>query len=70
MHLILPTIALLAVCADAANFFDETFPNEQYLSAMCYPNSVNRTVTSRKGVADSMANSPFPCEQRFYLELI
>ncbi|OBT61996.1 hypothetical protein VE03_08290 [Pseudogymnoascus sp. 23342-1-I1] len=68
---ILPIVALLAVCANAASIPDIDRPNEDYLNAMCYPLTAHLKGAERseEALLAIMKNSPFPCEQYVYLEM-
>ncbi|KFY31586.1 hypothetical protein V493_00974 [Pseudogymnoascus sp. VKM F-4281 (FW-2241)] len=73
MHSLLPVVALLAICAKAAT--DETNwrevkPNEQYLNDMCYPQYSKMDSQDYYATIAELSNSPFPCEQEFFLRLL
>lgn len=69
MHSILPIVAFLVVCAKTASGKNTYDPNEAYMSAMCYPLIQSLDDLSRESLVAAMANSPFPCEQHWYLDL-
>jgi hypothetical protein len=73
MHSILPIVALLAAGANTvtAGSYAENYPNRIYLDSMCLPTNANAKVEGGIPEAEwvaAMATSPFPCEQRIYLE--
>lgn len=70
MHSILPILALLAAGANTvtASSYTENYPNRIYLDAMCIPTKAKLGSVSLAEIVASMASSPFPCEQRIYLE--
>ena len=70
MHSILPIVALLSAGANAVTVRDytENYPNRIYLDAMCLPTNANLGGVSLDEMVASIASSPFPCEQRIYLE--
>ncbi|OBT52078.1 hypothetical protein VE04_09798 [Pseudogymnoascus sp. 24MN13] len=73
MHSILPIVALLAAGANTvtAGSYAENYPNRIYLNSMCLPTNANANVEGGIPEAEwvaAMATSPFPCEQRIYLE--
>ncbi|OBT46757.1 hypothetical protein VE00_02601 [Pseudogymnoascus sp. WSF 3629] len=70
MHSILPILVLLAAGANTvtAGSYTENYPNRIYLDAMCLPTKAKLGSVSLAEIVASMASSPFPCEQRIYLE--
>ncbi|KFY55367.1 hypothetical protein V497_07010 [Pseudogymnoascus sp. VKM F-4516 (FW-969)] len=68
MHSILPLLALLAAGANAVSYYEENYPNRIYLDAMCLPTKSKLDPAPLSELVAAMANSPFPCEQRIYLE--
>ncbi|OBT81405.1 hypothetical protein VE02_10036 [Pseudogymnoascus sp. 03VT05] len=70
MHSILHIVALLAAGANAvtAGSYDDNYPNKIYLDSMCLPTKAKLGRVPLAEIVASMANSPFLCEQRIYLE--
>lgn len=69
MHSILPIVALLAVC-DATTAADRrVYPNEDYINDMCSP-LFKSNYESNNALVAALGNSPLPCEQSYFLDLI
>lgn len=69
MHLILPIVALLTAGANTITAdYAESHPNRIYLDSMCIPTKAKLGWVPLDELVAAMASSPFPCEQRIYLE--
>ncbi|KFY85828.1 hypothetical protein V500_08096 [Pseudogymnoascus sp. VKM F-4518 (FW-2643)] len=71
MHSILPIVAFSVVCAKTASGDDRDTSdrNQAYLNRMCYPLIQNLDYLSSESLVAATENSPFPCEQEWFLSL-